>query len=141
MTLSGIDVVEKKGVFIIDSDNDRVTPLIDGTEHCAFCITEQNVIHCAIEKAFMNGDICFRKPVSCHLYPIRITKNTRASQSASKDFETVKFHNWNICKDALILGKTQKTPLYVFLKEALIRKFGAEWYEQLSLAAELHFVK
>ena len=76
----------------------------------------------------MNGEISFRKPVSCHLYPIRITKYD--------DFEAVNYHQWSICCDALQLGKKTKTPLYIFLKEPLIRKYGAEWYEQLCLAAE-----
>jgi hypothetical protein len=82
---------------------------------------------CAIEKAFLNGETDFRKPVSCHLYPVRITKYN--------DYEAVNYHCWSICSDALENGKKKKTPLYVFLKEPLIRKYGAEWYGQLCLAA------
>ena len=128
MTPAGIKVVEKQGVFETDFDNDKVTPLIGNSEDCAFIYKEGGIIYCAIEKAYLNGEIAFHKPVSCHLYPIRITKYT--------DFEAVNYHQWNICNDALRLGKKGKTPLYVFLKNPLIRKYGAEWYKQLCLAAE-----
>ena len=128
MTTSGITVVEQHGVYDTDIENDKVTPLIGESEDCVYACTEKSVVYCAIEKAFMKGEITFRKPVSCHLYPIRITKYD--------DFEAVNYHQWSICSDALQLGKKTKTPLYVFLKEPLLRKYGAEWYEQLCLAAE-----
>jgi len=127
MTPAGIAVVEQQGIYVIDFDNDKVTPLVGDSEDCIFANKEKGVIYCAIEKAFMNGEIGFPKPVSCHLYPIRITKY--------KDFEAVNYHQWDICKDALRLGKKTETPLYVFLKEPLIRKYGKEWYEELCLAA------
>ena len=123
MTDAGIEVVEKHGVFNIDLDNEIVTPLVGNSEDCAFAVSENGISSCAIEKAFLNGDISFRKPVSCHLYPVRVTKY--------EDFEAVNFHNWSICKEALELGKKNDTPLYVFLKEPLVRKFGSQWYEQL----------
>ena len=128
MTPEGIAVVEQQGVYDTDIENDKVTPLVGQSEDCVYAYNEKNVVYCAIEKAFMNGEISFRKPVSCHLYPIRITKYD--------DFEAVNYHQWSICCDALQLGKKMKTPLYIFLKEPLIRKYGAEWYEQLCLAAE-----
>ncbi len=128
MTPAGIEVVEKEGVYITDPDSDKVTPLIGDSEDCVYTYTEDGVVYCAIEKAYLNGEITFRKPVSCHLYPIRITKYS--------DFEAVNYHQWSICCDALRLGKKTGTPLYVFLKEPLIRKYGADWYEQLCLAAE-----
>ena len=127
MTPAGIDAVEQNGVYEIDFEDDKVTLLIGDSEDCVFANKEQDVVYCAIEKAFTNGEIDFRKPVSCHLYPIRITKY--------KDFEAVNFHKWEICKDALRMGKKTQTPLYVFLKEPLIRKYGEEWYEELRLAA------
>ena len=127
MTTAGIEVVEKKGVFDIDFDNDKVTPLVGNSEECAFCFYDEDIAFCAIEKAFLSGETDFRKPVSCHLYPIRITKY--------KDFDAVNFHSWNICNNALLFGKQKKMPVYIFLKEPLIRKYGAEWYEQLNYAA------
>ncbi|MDR2036696.1 MAG: DUF3109 family protein [Bacteroidales bacterium] len=126
MTQEGIDVIEKGGVYVTDFDDDKVTPLV-GVEDCAYACSEKGIIFCAIEKAYLNGEIDFRKPVSCHLYPIRITKYT--------DFEAVNYHQWNICSDALKLGEKSGTPLYVFLKEPLIRKYGEEWYDQLCIAA------
>jgi len=127
MTREGIEVVERQGVCSTDFDNEKVTPLIGDSEDCVYSFCEKGVHYCAIEKAFINGETDFRKPVSCHLYPIRITKH--------KDFEAVNYHQWRICDDALECGKKKETPLYVFLKEPLIRKFGAKWYEQLCLAA------
>jgi len=128
MTAAGIAVVEKQGVYATDSDDDKVTPLIGNSEDCAYACAEKGVIFCAIEKAYMNGMIGFRKPVSCHLYPIRITKYN--------DFDAVNYHPWSICSDALKLGEKKGTPLYIFLKEPLIRKYGGEWYKELCLAAE-----
>ena len=128
MTPAGVAVVEQQGVYVTDFDDDRVTPLIGNSEDCAYTNSEKGVIYCAIEKAFANGEISFRKPVSCHLYPIRITKYD--------DFEAVNYHHWNICSEALKLGEKRGTPLYVFLKEALIRKYGSDWYEQLCIAAK-----
>ena len=127
MTTAGIAVVELQGVYDTDIDNDKVTPLIGNSEDCVYACKEKNLIYCAIEKAFIHGETEFRKPLSCHLYPIRITKYN--------DFEAVNYHPWKICIDALRLGKRKTTPLYVFLKEPLIRKYGAEWYEQLCQAA------
>jgi hypothetical protein len=126
MSFAGIAVVEQHGVYAIDIDKDKVTPLIGNSEDCVFANTENGMVYCAIEKAFMNRGIDFRKPVSCHLYPIRITKY--------KDFEAVNYHKWNICNDALRLGKKTETPLYVFLKEPLIRRYGEEWYEEMCIA-------
>ena len=129
MTHEGIAIVEKQGVFVTDFDNEKVTPLINNTEDCAFACTEKTTVFCAIEKAYIAGEIQFRKPVSCHLYPIRITKYN--------DFEAVNYHQWSVCDIALKLGKKLGTPLYVFLKEPLIRKYGAQWYGQLCQAADL----
>jgi hypothetical protein len=128
MTAAGIAVVESKGFYDTDFENEKVTPLMGDSEDCAYICEEKGVVGCAIEKAFMRGEIDFRKPLSCHLYPIRITKYDT--------FEAVNYHYWSICSDALKLGKKTKTPLYVFLKEPLIRKYGAEWYEELCLTAK-----
>jgi hypothetical protein len=128
MTQEGIAVVERQGVFDTDFDIDKVTPLIGDSEDCVYSFSDKGVYYCAIEKAYMNGEVDFRKPVSCHLYPIRITKYHA--------YEAVNYHPWNICNDALEYGKKKRTPLYIFLKEPLIRKFGFEWYDQLCIAAK-----
>ncbi len=127
MTKAGIRAVERHGFYVTDIAEEKVTPIIK-KEECVYAYFEGKSVYCAIEKAFRNKEIDFYKPISCHLYPIRITKY--------KDFEAVNYHRWDICRDALCLGKSQKTPLYVFLKEPLIRKYGAEWYEKLCIAAD-----
>ena len=113
MTERGIATVEKTGVFDYDLFGKFVTPLVNDGE-CAFAIFENGIAFCAIEKAYFEGKTKFRKPVSCHLYPVRITKY--------ETFEAVNYEKWNICKPALKLGNKEGIPLYKFLKEALIRK-------------------
>ena len=128
MSPEGIDIVEQQGVYVIDFDDEKVTPLVGDEEECAYAVKDDNnVFHCAIEKAYINGEISFRKPLSCNLFPIRITKY--------KDFDAVNFQHWRACDDALLLGQQKNIPLYVFLKEPLIRKYGEQWYEQLCKAA------
>jgi len=122
MTAQGIQTVEDMGVFDYDVQGKFVTPLVNDGE-CAFANFENGIAYCAVEKAFFEGVIKFRKPVSCHLYPVRITKY--------ETFEAVNYEKWTICKPALKLGKKQKLPLYVFLKDALIRKYGESWYKEL----------
>ncbi|MDR3094084.1 MAG: DUF3109 family protein [Bacteroidales bacterium] len=128
MTSEGLAIVEKEGVFVTDSDGDKVTPLVGSKEDCVYSFYRKGCAYCAIEKAYNERKINFQKPVSCHLYPIRITRYT--------DFEAVNYHQWQICRDALATGEKTGTPLYVFLKEPLIRKYGKEWYEELLLFKE-----
>lgn len=122
MTNEGIKVIESNGIFDFDEKGEYVTPLINNRE-CAYVYFENGITRCAIEKAFEEGKIYFQKPVSCHLYPIRITKH--------KDFEAVNYHKWYICQSACTLGKNTNLPLYKFLKEPLIRKYGEGWYSKL----------
>ena len=122
----GIAAIEKQGTSVVDSDGDKVTPLINN-EECAYVVFEKGIAKCAIEKAFFSNEIAFRKPISCHLYPIRVTKYS--------EFEALNYHKWKICKPAIALGEKEDTPLYIYLKEPLTRKFGKEWYEQLRIAA------
>ena len=127
MTLEGIEQVELSGVFDYDMFGNYVTPLVNGRE-CAFVYHENGIAFCAIEKACKEGKISFLKPVSCHLYPVRISKYD--------DFEAVNYNEWHICKPALLNGKENDIPLYVFLKDSLIRKYGENWYNELKLVAE-----
>ncbi len=114
-----------KNVYEVDIEGDLVTPLINNRE-CAYLIYEDNLSSCAIEKAYFNKEIDFRKPISCHLYPIRITKYA--------DFEAVNYHKWHLCNDACIKGKNQKIHVFRFVKDALIRKYGEDWYQRLTIA-------
>jgi Protein of unknown function (DUF3109) len=129
LTAQGIQAIESEGTHVIDPDGDYSTPVIDGRE-CAYShYDERGILKCGIEEAYNNGKISFRKPISCHLYPIRITKK--------KDFEAVNYHQWSICSAACTLGKKLRVPLYKFLKDPLIRKYGEEWYG--ALVAEIEY--
>ncbi len=124
----GQEAVLRDGVFTIDSDGDIVTPLIDGKE-CAYTVFDaQGIAACGIEKAWLDGKTRFRKPVSCHLYPIRVKKLV--------DIDALNYHTWDICKPACTCGSTLKVPVYRFLKDALIRAYGSEWFEQLEIIAQ-----
>ena len=122
MVPKGISEVEKNGVFDYDAEGKFVTPLVNGNE-CCYVYTEEGIVKCAIEKAFIDKAIPFPKPLSCHLYPIRIKE--------LKKGEGVNYHKWHICKKALENGMKLKLPLYRFLEDALIRKYGRNWYNRL----------
>jgi hypothetical protein len=122
------DEIEKSGTSLVDHDGELVTPLHNQLECLFSYIDEKGCTKCAIEKAWLSGEIPFRKPVSCHLFPIRITEYD--------DFEAVNYQQLEICKAGRKCGKKNNLPLYQFLKEPLIRKYGGEWYNQLEIAAE-----
>jgi len=119
--------IKIQGFAVIDFEGDLVTPLVENRQ-CVYTYEDKGILKCGIEKAFLDGKIKFRKPVSCHLFPIRITKYKR--------FDAVNYQQIDICKPGRQCGKSEKLPLYVFLKEPLIRQYGEEWYEQLTYAAE-----
>lgn len=126
MTPEGIEEVEKQGIFVIDFEGDKVTPTL-GTEECAYYCREDGITFCAIEKAYLDKKIDFKKPISCHLYPIRVKKY--------KKFDGLNYDIQEMCKAACSLGKKLKVPVYKFLKEPLIRHYGKEWYSELEQAA------
>ena len=128
MTEEGIRAVEKFGAWMIDSEGDSVTPLVNGVKQCAYAYFENGIAGCAIEKAFGEKKIGFRKPISCHLYPVRITKH--------KDYDAVNYNRWDICSPACSNGKNLGVPVFRFVKEALIRKYGNEWFSQLEGASQ-----
>lgn len=126
MTDEGKRIINKIGVFDYGADGDYVTPLVNDRE-CAFTIFEKGIAFCAIEKAFNDKNSEFQKPISCHLYPIRIKKYN--------DYYAVNYHKWPICKSALKNGETLNVAVFKFLKEPLIRKFGEKWYDKLEKEA------
>jgi hypothetical protein len=127
MREEGIKSVEQYGKWLIDSEGDFVTPLIDGVRQCAYVFFEKGIAKCAIERAYHEGKIDFRKPVSCHLYPVRITKHDQ--------YDAVNYNRWEICSPACANGKQLGVPVFQFVKDALIRKYGEEWFQQLEGAA------
>jgi len=128
MTEQGIKTVDENGVFDYDTHSNFVTPLVNDGE-CAFANFRDGIAHCAIEKAYYAGKTKFLKPVSCHLYPVRITRY--------ETFDAVNYQKWNICKPALKLGNKEGLPLYKFLKTALVRKYGDSWYQELEKEIDL----
>ena len=122
MMPEGIAKIENQGVSIYDSEGDLTTNLVNNKE-CSFVIFENGIAKCSIEKAYLEKRINFRKPISCHLFPLRITKY--------KDFEALNFEKLDICQSACNYGEKLKIPLYVFLKKPLIRKYGDAWYNNL----------
>ena len=118
-----LKTIEKKGLYEYDEDGDLVTTTVNDKE-CVFAYFDNNgIVKCAIEKAYFDGVVDFRKPISCHLYPIRL-KNY-------EEFVAINYDKQEICNVALIKGKKENIPLFKFLKEPLIRKFGEEFYSGL----------
>ncbi|MCT4623747.1 MAG: DUF3109 family protein, partial [Schleiferiaceae bacterium] len=121
MRKEGIEAVEKQGTHVFEH-GEWVTPLVNNKE-CAFVVFDGHVAKCAIEQAYEDGKVDWKKPISCHLYPVRITKYS--------SFEAVNYEKWEICSDACDLGKEVGLPIYKFLKEPLTRNYGEDWYKQL----------
>jgi len=130
LTEEGRKTIEEKGLYTKDKKGVYKTPLMkDGA--CAYVRYENGIARCGIQTAYHEGKFNFIKPVSCHLYPVRITKNRLHK-------ENVNYEEWEICNPACALGKSLKMPLYKFVKDALIRKFGERFYWALEKAAEIH---
>ena len=120
-------VINRQGVGYIDISGDIVTSIVNG-RNCVFTYYDADgTCQCAIEKAYNEGRIDFMKPVSCHLYPVRVKRY--------KNYYAVNYHQWKVCQAGEILGKQKRIPLYKFLREPLIRKFGEEWYNALDTCA------
>ncbi|NNF01178.1 MAG: DUF3109 family protein [Bacteroidia bacterium] len=128
LTEKGKAEIEAQGLSVIDDDLETVTPLIDGDKECAFTVFEDGVAKCGIERSWEAGKSNFRKPISCHLYPVRLTKH--------KGYIAVNYDKWEICSAACELGSKLMVPVYVFLKDALLKRFGHAWYSQLDAAAK-----
>ena len=122
-------VVDKQGVAYADADGDMVTSLVGGRD-CVFTCYDQGICLCALEKAFREGRTTFCKPVSCALYPIREMKFSDGTIGLN-------YHKWAVCQDAVEKGRELQLPIYRFLKEPLIRRFGEEWYNELVEVAQM----
>lgn len=134
MTKKGIKAIEKKGAYVIDGDGDYTTTLVSDGGECSFVFfDEHKIAKCAIEHAFNAGKIKWKKPISCHLYPIRINKYST--------YEAVNYSKWDICEPACKCGEELSVPVYKFLKEPLILKYGEEWFKELEKNAKQYFKK
>lgn len=123
----GVAAIEDQGAWAIGTEGELETPLIDNRD-CAYVIYDGPTALCGIEQAYNQGVVTWKKPVSCHLYPIRVKDFT--------EFAAVNYDKWDICSDACELGKELQVPVYKFVKEALIRRFGIDWYTELEQVAE-----
>lgn len=131
MTAAGIKEVEKQGKFLYDREFGWVTPTINGGI-CAYGIKDKTgTILCGIEQAYNDSKLDWKKPLSCHLFPVKTKKSKR-----DPDMEYVNYEpREDLCSAACSLGKKLKVPVYQFLKESLIRKYGPEFYEALEATA------
>jgi len=129
----GVKAIEEQGVYITNEFGEHETTLINN-EDCAYVIfDEKKTALCAIEEAYNSGLISWKKPVSCHLYPVRVREYS--------EFSGVNYDKWEICDDACTLGKELQVPVYKFVKQALVRKFGEDWYAELEKVADAHVQK
>lgn len=124
MKPEGVASIERNGFMVVDCDGDLTTPLINDAE-CAYSFEENGVTLCAVEKAWREGKTQFRKPISCHLYPIRVSKFSNGTYGLN-------YHRWDVCVPAVECGKKAGIPVYEALKEPLVRCFGEEFYEKIS---------
>jgi hypothetical protein len=124
---AGKSAIIEKGASVIDFEGDNVTPLI-GNEECAYAIIVGNIFMCGIERAWSEGKISFRKPLSCHLFPVRMKKYS--------DFVAVNYEEWSVCIAARERGRKEGMYVYQFLKDPLIRALGEDVYDQICIAAE-----
>lgn len=124
LTPEGIKAIEEQGKYIQDWEGDYSTTTINDKE-CAYAFYDENkILKCGIEQAYLDEKIDFKKPISCHLYPIRVTKY--------EQFHALNYDRWSICSDACTFGEQLGVEVYKFLKEPLIRAYGEEWYDQLT---------
>ena len=129
LSAAGIDAIEQQGTAVYNEDHESyATPLINGGP-CAYVTTDaRGIAQCGIELAYKEGNISFQKPISCHLYPIRV------SVSDIPGFEALNYDEWDICQAACTLGQKEQLPIYRFVKDALIRKYGQAFYDELDEA-------
>ena len=130
MTEAGRAVVAEQGVSTLDNAAEPCTPLVNNRECAYVAWTPDGTALCAIEQAFRDGKTDFMKPVSCHLYPIRVDEYG--------EFTAVNYHQWDVCRCAVAKGEECGVPLYQYLREPLIRRFGQDWYDELLEAVASH---
>lgn len=121
-------LINEQGVVYTDEDGDIVTSIVNGKDCVFTCYDEQGMCSCAIEKAYREGKTDFYKPISCHLYPIRVGDYGK--------YKAVNYHRWDVCKAAVLLGEKENVPVYKFLEKPLIRKFGQAWFDELEVAVK-----
>ncbi|MGB0839712.1 MAG: DUF3109 family protein [Chitinophagales bacterium] len=128
LTEKGKETIAKKGHYVMDSTDGFATPLMKGGACAYITYNELGIASCGIQKAYNDGAVKWMKPISCHLYPIRVSKQ--------KYYEVLNYDRWDICSPACKLGKSLQVKVYEFLKEPLIRKYGKDFYQELDNVAK-----
>ncbi len=127
----GVESIQDQGAYIYHEEaKEFVTPLVDGKACAYMTYDDRGVAQCGIEKAFQAGKTDFRKPISCHLYPVRVSKDEELN------FEALNYDEWDICSAACTLGQSLKMPLYRFVRDGLVRKYGEPFYEELEASVQ-----
>lgn len=130
LTASARRAIDEEGVGYIDSEGDLVTQLVNDRECVFTCYAPGGVCLCALDSAYRDGQTDFRKPISCYLYPLRLTEYEK--------FTAVNYHRWKICRSAEANGRKLNIRLYQFMREPLVERFGQEWYDALEAACEAY---
>lgn len=128
LTGEGIAAIEQQGFMVLDEEGDLTTPLVNNAQ-CAYAYTENGITLCAVERAYREGRCGFRKPISCHLYPIRVVRFSNGTLGLN-------YHRWEVCRPAVACGRKAAIPVYKALREPIIRRFGEEFYKALEAAEE-----
>lgn len=124
LTEEGKKEIEEKGTWVIDQEGEKGTPTVGKNGACAYANWDENgILKCGIEQAHIDGKTDYLKPISCHLYPVRITKYDQ--------YDALNYDRWDICDPACQLGSRLQVPIYKFVKDALIRRYGEDWYNAL----------
>ena len=119
-----LKVLEEQGVAYTDQEGDLVTSIVDNKDCCFTCYSPDGICLCATERAFRSGKTSWCKPISCYLYPVR-------EKTLSDGTVALNYHRWNVCRDAVKKGRELNLPVWKFLREPLIKRFGADWYAEL----------
>lgn len=128
LSIEALKVINSQGVAYTDPEGELVTSIVNGKDCVFTCYGDDGCCYCAIEKAYRNGLCKFKKPVSCHLYPIRVKR--------IGDYYGLNYDRWDVCRAAVLKGRKDGIPIYKYLKEPLVRRFGQEWYDELELTVE-----
>lgn len=128
LSASAQSVIDRQGVAYVDRDGDMVTSIVGGKD-CVFTCYQEGCCLCVLERAYRKAEIDFCKPISCALYPIR-------EKALGNGLVGLNYHRWKICQCGVEKGNELDLPLYQFLKEPLIRRFGQQWYDELCVVAQ-----
>ncbi len=130
LTEEGQKVIEEKGAYAYNEEPAEFGTALVQNKACAFMTKDElGIAHCGIEQAYNDGVVDFKKPISCHLYPLRVKKDENIG------FEALNYDSWDICSAACDLGKKEQLPVYIFVQDAIKRKYGDDFYEELHAAA------